>query len=167
MTTSTDPNLQQYCDHIFQNAFEGIFIIDSEGNFLRINSAFTGILGYTQEDLTGKKFIQIVHKEDRVQKVTYTIKLHHFQRAEQNPIGMSLVNKQGELVALRLRSAMIRGADGEVSMAIGMIEPLDGKISDVASAVDGGADETISADHRRRCFGIESFFLGTGHGGHG
>ena len=110
MTTPSDPNVRQYCDQILQNAFEGMFFIDPEGNFLRINPAFTAILGYTEEDLADKNFIHIVHKEDRVKKVTYAIKLHHFQRAEQSPIEMSLVNKQGELVPLRLRSAMIRDA---------------------------------------------------------
>ena len=141
MTTSTDPNLRQYCDNIFQNAFEGMFFIDNEGDFLHVNSAFTDIMGYTKEDLTDKKFIQIVHKEGWVQKVTYAIKLHHLQRAEQGPIEMSLVNKQGDLVPLRLRSAMIRDADGAVTMAIGMIEPLEGKRPDAAPELDVSTED--------------------------
>ncbi len=143
MTTQSDPNVRQYCEQILQNSFEGMFFINPKGNFLRINPAFTDILGYTEEDLADKNFIHIVHKEDRVQKVTYAIRLHHFQRAEQSPIEMSLVNKQGELVPLRLRSAMIRDAAGEVTMAIGMIEPLTGKKPDAAPALDKADDEKL------------------------
>jgi PAS domain S-box-containing protein len=143
MTTQSDPNVRQYCEQILHNSFEGMFFIDPKGNFLRINPAFTDILGYTEEDLADKNFIHIVHKEDRVQKVTYAIRLHHFQRAEQSPIEMSLVNKQGELVPLRLRSAMIRDAAGEVTMAIGMIEPLTGKKTDAAPVLDTADDEKL------------------------
>ena len=73
MTTLGDPTMRQYCDHIFQNAFEGMFFIDLEGNFLRVNPAFTAILGYTEEDLADKKFNSIVHKEERVKKATHAI----------------------------------------------------------------------------------------------
>ena len=143
MPLSKDPNLRQFCDHIFQNAFEGIFFIDNEGKFLRINSAFTDILGYTEEDLMCKKFFQIVHKEGPVQRVTYAIKLHHLQRAEQSPIEMALVNKQGDIVPLRLRSAMIRDEGGAVTMAIGMIEPLGGRRPDAVPHVDVSTDEKL------------------------
>jgi PAS domain S-box-containing protein len=143
MTTCTDPNLRQYCDHIFQNAFEGMFFIDPEGHFLRVNPAFTALLGYTEEDLAGKNFTSIVHKEERVKKATRAIKLHHFQRAEQSPIEMSLVDKQGELVLIGLRSAMIRDASGTVTMAIGMIKPLEVNKPDAAPAVDGNFRDSM------------------------
>jgi len=143
MTTSTDSTLWQYCDLILQNTFEGVFFIDLEGNFLCVNPAFTAILGYSQEDLADKKFIHIVHREERVKKVTYAIRLHHFQRAEHAPIEMSLVNKQGELVPLRLRSAIIRDENGTETMAIGMIEPISKRKTDAAPEPESGIDEKL------------------------
>ncbi|MCX5900208.1 MAG: ATP-binding protein [Proteobacteria bacterium] len=144
MTTCTDPNLRQYCDHIFQNAFEGMCFIDPEGHFLRVNPAFTALLGYTEEDLAGKNFTSIVHKEERVKKATRASKLHHFQRAEQSPIEMSLVDKQGGLVLIGLRSAMIRDASGTVTMAIGMIKPLEGKKHEAAEQANSAKSEFLA-----------------------
>ncbi len=118
-------------------------MIDADGNFLKVNPAFTALLGYTEEELAGSKFTEIVHKEARVKKVTYALKLHHFKRAEQSPIDMSLVNRQGDLIPLRLRSTMIRDKDGAVVMAIGMIVPVSRHIAEAVPPSDGCVDEKL------------------------
>lgn len=39
-------------------------VADLEGYFIQVNRRFTDILGYTTEELTGKRFLDLVHPED-------------------------------------------------------------------------------------------------------
>ncbi|MEW5942505.1 MAG: EAL domain-containing protein [Pseudomonadota bacterium] len=41
-------------DKVFENSIEGIMITDARGTILRVNKAFTGITGYSQEEIVGK-----------------------------------------------------------------------------------------------------------------
>ncbi|MBH0179987.1 MAG: PAS domain S-box protein, partial [Nitrospira sp.] len=49
---------------IFEHAGTGIAITDLEGRFLRCNPAYCAILGYTEAELCGLNFKQVVHPED-------------------------------------------------------------------------------------------------------
>ena len=142
---ATEPDIlqQQYWTGILRNAFEAMVLISPEGDILRVNPALTTLLGYAEDDLAGKKFTEIVHKEERVRQVTYALKLHHFQRAEQSPIQMSLVNRAGELIPLRLRSTILRDGDGLTLAAIGMFEPAGKKIERAEPPPETGVDDKL------------------------
>lgn len=50
---------------IYENAATGIAITDLQGRFLQCNPAYSEILGYTEEELRGIAFPDLVHPEDR------------------------------------------------------------------------------------------------------
>lgn len=53
---------------LFQNAFEdaavGMIIFDGAGRFMRVNSYLCQLLGYTEEELQGKHYVDITHPDD-------------------------------------------------------------------------------------------------------
>jgi len=114
----------KYLEGIFETASEGIFVVDAGGYVLRSNPAFDRILGYEKDELNGKLFTEIAHKDAKVKKVTSQIKLHHFQRSSKFPIEMELIDKGGNATPVRLRSILIKNDRGEVIEAIGMVEDL-------------------------------------------
>lgn len=50
---------------IYERALAGIAIIDWSGHFEQCNPAFCALLGYAEEELTGRHFGDILHPEDR------------------------------------------------------------------------------------------------------
>jgi len=48
-----------------ENAVEGISLLDPEGRYVSVNSAYAKMLGYDTEELVGKEWRPTVHPEDR------------------------------------------------------------------------------------------------------
>lgn len=48
----------------FENAGVGIALCDAEGNFLRVNQSFSNIVGYSNEEISGKSYQSITHPDD-------------------------------------------------------------------------------------------------------
>lgn len=53
-------------DQVFATSLDIIIIVNFEGKLVRFNPAFTRILGWTAEDVLGKRLSHLVHPEDNV-----------------------------------------------------------------------------------------------------
>ncbi len=63
----SNKTLQQFLNslqELMDTSLDVICIIDEEGRFTQLGSACERILGYTAEELTGRKYIDFVHKDD-------------------------------------------------------------------------------------------------------
>ena len=59
--------LQESEEHfrlLTETALEGIYQLDSSGNFIFVNDAFTEILGYTREELLGKSALTVIPEQE-------------------------------------------------------------------------------------------------------
>jgi len=52
---------------IFESVTLGVKVLDLEGNILQINQAFREMLGYTEDEFTGKHFHSFLHPDDILQ----------------------------------------------------------------------------------------------------
>lgn len=52
-------------DHFLNMSHELMAVLTPEGGFINVNGTFNGILGYRDEELPGRSFIDMVHTEDR------------------------------------------------------------------------------------------------------
>ncbi|NEO26952.1 MAG: PAS domain-containing protein, partial [Kamptonema sp. SIO4C4] len=52
-------------DRFFNLSLDLLFISDRNGNFRRLNLAWTQLLGYSQQELIGQSFWQLIHPDDR------------------------------------------------------------------------------------------------------
>lgn len=58
--TDTFPSL----DGFFRLSLDLLFIADADGRFLRLNPAFTELLGHAEEELLGRRVTDLVHPDD-------------------------------------------------------------------------------------------------------
>lgn len=63
---SGEPALDLNFSMLYDNAPTGMILSLPSGVILKTNKAFRGLLGYSQEELQGKSYYDIVHPEDRV-----------------------------------------------------------------------------------------------------
>jgi PAS domain S-box-containing protein len=105
---------------IYQHAGIGIAITDLEGRFQYCNPAFSGMLGYTQDELGRLNFPDLIHPEDREDNVAAGVRL----RAQEIP-SFEIVNrylrKDGELVWVHKRVSLLRDADGTPTSHIALV----------------------------------------------
>ncbi|MCG5074133.1 PAS domain S-box protein [Paraburkholderia sp. RG36] len=52
-------------DRFFDLSLDLIALVDATGHFRRVNPAFSRVLGWSYEELTGRPFIEFVHPDDR------------------------------------------------------------------------------------------------------
>ena len=52
-------------DTLFENSADLLCVTDMAGNLLQVNPAWTKVLGWTAEELTGRPYLDFVHPDDR------------------------------------------------------------------------------------------------------
>ena len=62
---TTERRLSEEADRFFNLSLDPLCISGAEGEFRRVNGAFTRLLGYSLEDLDGVRFLDLVHPDDR------------------------------------------------------------------------------------------------------
>ena len=101
---------------------DGIVIVNHDGIILRVNPAFTMILGYEEHEIRGKPFYILAYKSHKMQQITSHNSLHRFYCSEHTGMEMTLFDKQGQNIPVRFRSAFIRDKQGQIKQAVGIIE---------------------------------------------
>jgi PAS domain S-box-containing protein len=95
----------------FEDAVTGMAIVAPDGRFLKVNHAFTSMLGYTEEELLKKSFREITSPEDLEENnahVDATIAgTQHIIRMEKR-----YLHKDGRVVWVIINSRLIRNAEG-------------------------------------------------------
>ncbi|HET7040220.1 MAG TPA: diguanylate cyclase [Gemmatimonadales bacterium] len=62
-------------DRFFDLAIDMLCIADHEGYFRRVNRSFTRVLGYDQDELLARPFVELVHPDDRMETLAETRRL--------------------------------------------------------------------------------------------
>ena len=106
---------------VFEKAAIGIGLVDMEGRFVKNNPAMRAMLGYSEEELSGKMFTALTHAEDRTTdwglfRELLEGKQDHYQREKR------YIRKDGGLIWVHLTVSLIRGVGGEPQFAVGLVE---------------------------------------------
>lgn len=100
---------------IFKNVFEfsatGIALADAQGNFIRVNTSFSQITGYTEKELLATNFRSITHPEDIEADL---VLLRQLQSDEINFFSMEkrYLHKKGHYIWVLLNVSTIRSTSG-------------------------------------------------------
>lgn len=99
-------------------------VVDKKACLVTCNVHLLKLLGYEHNDVSGKKFTDLVHKAAHIQEISYPYSFYHFERAAFLPIKIELVNADGKPVQVIFRSQLIKNNNAEVIGAVGFIDDL-------------------------------------------
>lgn len=120
----------EYFDLVFDKLFDAAFIVNAEGRFLRVNAAFTALLGYGPDDIPHLRFADIGATLGQDSDVDGTLREHilRFELyplaiAEKKPSPCTLIAKSKKRIPVIMRSAILREAGEAIAQAIGIAAP--------------------------------------------
>jgi PAS domain S-box-containing protein len=106
---------------IFEDAPIGMAIVGLDYKLVKVNKALCEMLGYTEQELSQRTFIDITHPEDIQQDVKYAEQVFKGQ-ATGYKIEKRYVNKNQETLWVNLTATGIRDQDGSIVYGLGMVE---------------------------------------------
>jgi PAS domain S-box-containing protein len=112
---------EAYMRLTLQNAPIGIASADLEGRLLDANPAFTGLLGYSQDELAEMHVGDITHPEDREETQ------RHFDALVRGDISRyelekRYLRKDGGVIHVRVQAGLVRDAEGHPERVVGEVE---------------------------------------------
>jgi len=108
---------------VFEDGPLGMTMVDRAGKFIRANSAFCRMLGYTEKEVLQKTFLEITHPDHRQQddekvKSLWTGKIPFYKTEKR------YLKKNGDVFWGALTVAIIHGVGGKPLYSLAMIEDI-------------------------------------------
>jgi PAS domain S-box-containing protein len=108
---------------IFSHAAIGMVLIDPHGYPLRSNPAFLGMLGYREEELTGRTLDDLTSPEDIAldQALFQSVVEGHLNQYQ---VKKRYIRKDGEIRSARLKVSALRNEKQELQYCVAMVEDI-------------------------------------------
>ncbi len=112
----------------FREAFDlvgvGLTQIDREGCFTLVNRRFCEMLGYSQDELIGKRFLDVTHPDDRRDDEELIRSTVEHRKVVPIAREKRYVRKDGSVMWAQRSGVIVRDAAGEPMYALGSIEDI-------------------------------------------
>src|SRR3954462_7804708 len=108
---------------VFTQAALGIAIADLDGHLLEANGPFCEIVGYTEDELRGRTFVEITHPED-VDETTAQVKKLRAGEIDRYVLEKRYVRKEGSSIWSHTTVTLLRNEAGEASQFLGVIRDI-------------------------------------------
>jgi len=108
---------------IFEGAGLGIVLWDLEGRIMTANAAQLRMLGYRDEELRGKSFLEITHPGDRARNAELFTELKTGLRDNYH-LEKRLLRQDGSDFWVRVTVSLVRGLEGDPRCCIGTTEDI-------------------------------------------
>src|SRR5215472_6165309 len=108
---------------MFENAPLGIAIIDREYRLVRTNPAYRQMVGYSEEELVGRKVKELLHPNDRSKFAQLRTRARQSDRDAWR-VEKRYIHKSGAIVHAVLTTTVLRDAQGDLQAAIGLVEDI-------------------------------------------
>ena len=128
--TFSELHSAQYCDFLFDNLSDAAFMLNAQGGLLRINSAFTALLGYAPDDIASLKFSDLAATlgpdssvDPMLREQILRFEFYPLMLAEKRPLPCTFIARSGTRIPVILRSIIVRDNKGSILQAIGTASP--------------------------------------------
>lgn len=108
---------------IFENSPLAIIIMTQDNHIAKFNQAFYKLFGYSEEDLSGLSFADIIFKEDRTKSKNIIEKLLR-GGTKKHVIQNRYIKKNDNIIWCDLTLAMIKEENSKVAYGIGILEDI-------------------------------------------
>ncbi|WP_160724305.1 PAS domain-containing sensor histidine kinase [Bacillus sp. USDA818B3_A] len=107
-------NLDELIDLFLNGTADGICMVDMEDRFIRVNMMYTKIFGYTEKELLGRKFEDVIHSyltDDVIKAVKQGEFIHD--------LVTQFYHRDGSLLDIAVSFSPLRNSSGEIIAIIG------------------------------------------------
>jgi PAS domain S-box-containing protein len=108
---------------VFERSALGIAVGDLEGRVVESNLALEDMLGYTKEELRGKRFSEFTHPDDATIELSYVQELIVGKR-DHYEIEKRYIRQNGDVIWVHLTGGLIRGRNKEPLIGIATVEDI-------------------------------------------
>jgi PAS domain S-box-containing protein len=112
-------NIRKDYEEIIENATEFVFKLDCDGIFYFVSAEFERVLNFTNEEILGRHFTSIIHRDDLNLCIETFKVLEEFGRANGN-IDFRVVQKSGNYRWVNCSAVCLFDKDGKPSHFIGL-----------------------------------------------
>jgi PAS domain S-box-containing protein len=106
--------------NVFEHAGTGIAIINMDGNFVRCNPAFCAMLGYNEQELLDLSVHQVIHPDDRVDKLAAIERLMN-EEIPSVEIEHRYVHKEGQPVWTHKFVSLLHDHEGKPQHLVALV----------------------------------------------
>jgi PAS domain S-box-containing protein len=127
---------------LFRRAFDdapiGVSLVAPDGKFLKCNTYYCNLLGYTEEELLQMHYQELTHPDDLENDLDG---LSRMKRGEIQTFQMEkrYISKQGEMIPVFLNASLVRDEEGTPLYCIGHIQDIRDRLE-----IDRMKDEFVS-----------------------
>ncbi|MEE3718341.1 PAS domain S-box protein [Tumidithrix elongata RA019] len=121
---------------IFEDGPIGIFVSDSQGNFLEVNTKLRQILGYTEAELLSLNFFDITHP-DEIQSKTGQLQTYLQNELGTQKVEKRYICKNGKTIWISITGMVVHDNDRNPLYIIGMAEDVTERRRMEAALRDG------------------------------
>ncbi len=107
----------------FEQAAVGVAHVALDGRFLRVNERFCQMLGYTREELEGRRFQEITHPDDLKAQLERVEALESGAAASA-PMDKRYLRRDGRELWASLTMSLVRAGDDEPPYLVGIIQDI-------------------------------------------
>ena len=108
---------------VFENSAIGIALTDLDGHFLATNAAYQGMLGYTEEELRARSWLDVTHEDDR--KTNWALSMDFLvKKRQQFQIEKRYLRKDGQILWVRNDISRVPGGEGTPGFTLTLVEDI-------------------------------------------
>ncbi len=127
---------------IYEHGRSGIAVSDLQGRLTFVNPAFRKMLGYEEGELVGKEFREITLEADLPAENAYVRELLDGER-DHYDIEKRYVRKDGETIWVALSAAVLRNAQGKLTLGLAMVQDITARKNAEAQLMQAQKMESI------------------------
>lgn len=121
----------------------GMVIVGNDYKLLKVNRALCEMLGYTEEELARRTFMEITHPEDVDKDVRLAEKLFRGEIPSYR-LEKRYLKKNGEILWIHLTATVVRDFSGNIQYGLGMVEDISERkrvLEELARARDAALEQ--------------------------
>ncbi|MEK4661136.1 PAS domain S-box protein [Priestia sp. FSL H7-0729] len=118
-------------EQIYNQAPIGIALVAPTGRWMKVNPAFSSMLGYTSEELMELTYQDITHPDDSLQDVIYSCELFE-GKSKEYKYEKRYINKNGDILWISLHISLVRSeiTDDPLYFICHIVDITDRKLSE-------------------------------------
>ncbi|MGH8470810.1 MAG: PAS domain S-box protein, partial [Gammaproteobacteria bacterium] len=108
---------------VFENSTIGIALTDLDGRFLATNAAYQAMLGYTEEELRARSWVDVTHEDDR--KTNWALSMDFLgKKRQQFQHEKRYLRKDGQILWVRNDISRVPGGEGTPGFTLALVEDI-------------------------------------------